>query len=385
MVDPQQPLPMLHDGYLKLYQLARPRLGYEVFLFDEAQDANPVVLEILRDQDCRKVFVGDPHQQIYQFRYAINGMAEAGLSDELCLSESFRYGEEIAAAANRLLALKGESRRVRGGRRGEPSTSTAFIARGNAAVFRQAVELARRGAQAHWVGGLQGYRLEQLLDVWRLQAGKRREVRDPFLASFQDYEALQVYCASQDQRDLKAWMTLLERHEHPDELPGEIAAVRSLAVEHPAAGVMSLCTAHKSKGLEFGLVTLAEDFPSAELVPEPAVVQGVVDPSSPYGPSKAPALWAGEEFQGAVVLAEEELNLRYVAVTRAEGACSSPVWTAPMFSELEQYRQWYPGCLLLSSLEKVLGREAQELQEDRKLDEQSKQSERSQWSPLGHA
>lgn len=102
-------------------------------------------LAILRGQPSRRVYVGDPHQQIYQFRYAINGMADAGLSDELCLSESFRYGPELAAAANRLLALKGETRLVRGGRRGAPSTTKAFIARGNVAVYRHGVELAARG------------------------------------------------------------------------------------------------------------------------------------------------------------------------------------------------------------------------------------------------
>lgn len=54
-----------------------------------------------------------------------------------------------------------------------------------------------------------------------------------------------------------------------------------------------------------------------------------------------------------MVLAEEELNLRYVAVTRAESECLSATWTAPMFSELEAYRQEFPQCLLLDSLESV--------------------------------
>jgi hypothetical protein len=55
-----------------------------------------------------------------------------------------------------------------------------------------------------------------------------------------------------------------------------------------------------------------------------------------------------------VVLAEEELNLRYVAVTRAEAECLSATWTAPMFSELEAYRQGFSQCLLLDSLESVI-------------------------------
>jgi hypothetical protein len=328
MIDPQDRLPMLHDGYLKLFQLSRPQLGYGVVLLDEAQDANPVTLAILRGQPSRRVYVGDPHQQIYQFRYAINGMADAGLSDELCLSESFRYGPELAAAANRLLALKGETRLVRGGRRGAPSTTKAFIARGNVAVYRHGVELAARGERAHWVGGLQGYRLEQLLDVWRLRYGHRNEIRDPFLAGFEGYEALTAYAESQDQRDLKAWLGLLERHERCLEVPFEIERVQALALDQPAAGVTSLCTAHKSKGLEFGVVTLADDFPSAETLPHPPKPAGGEDPEGfTYSRSRAPRLWAGDEFLGAVVLAEEELNLRYVAVTRAVAECHSATWT----------------------------------------------------------
>lgn len=355
MIDPHDRLPMLHDGYLKLFQLSEPRLGYDVVLFDEAQDANPVVLAILRGQPSRRVYVGDPHQQIYQFRYAINGMADAGLTDELCLSESFRYGAELAAAANRLLALKGETRLVRGGRRSEPSTTQAFIARGNVAIYRQAVELARFGQRAHWVGGIKGYRLEQLLDVWRLRYERQGEIQDPFLAGFENYEALTTYAESQDQRDLKAWLGLLDRHERCSEIPAEVALVQSLARDEPAEGVLSLCTAHRSKGLEFGVVTLADDFPSAELLPHPPEpVEGEDPEAFTYSRTRAPRLWAGGEFLGAVVLPEEELNLRYVAVTRAELECLSGGWLAPMFSELEAYRRGFPRCLLLSSLESVI-------------------------------
>ena len=96
--------------------------------------------------------------------------------------------------------------------------------------------------------GLQGYRLEQLLDVWRLRYGHRNEIRDPFLAGFEGYEALTAYAESQDQRDLKAWLGLLERHERCLEVPSEIERVQALALDQPAAGVTSLCTAHKSKG-----------------------------------------------------------------------------------------------------------------------------------------
>lgn len=61
-----------------------------------------------------------------------------------------------------------------------------------------------------------------------------------------------------------------------------------------------------------------------------------------------------------MVLAEEELNLLYVAITRAEAECHSATWSAPMFSELEAYRQGFPQCLLLESLESVIVKPAQQ-------------------------
>ena len=48
MIDPvNAEVPMLHDGYLKLYQLSNPVINFDCILFDEAQDANPVTLATL--------------------------------------------------------------------------------------------------------------------------------------------------------------------------------------------------------------------------------------------------------------------------------------------------------------------------------------------------
>jgi len=68
------PVPMVHDGYLKLYQLTQPKLRYDYILFDEAQDTSPAVQAIMRGQDCRVVYVGDAHQAIYGWRGANNVM-----------------------------------------------------------------------------------------------------------------------------------------------------------------------------------------------------------------------------------------------------------------------------------------------------------------------
>lgn len=353
MQDPrEQRVPMLHDGYLKAYQLSRPQLAYGTILLDEAQDANPVTLAILRNQNCATVLVGDPHQSIYGFRHAVNAMADPGFGEVLALSESFRFGAELADTANRLLAIKREPRQLRGGRLQAPAATTAFLARGNAALYRRAAELARAGQRAHWVGGLQGYRLEQLLDVWHLRMDQHEEIQDRFVRSFEDYWALSDYCESQDQRDLKAWIGLIDRHDNYKAIPAEVAAVQALAVAQPEPGVISLATVHKSKGLEWGHVQLAEDYPDAQLLEEPtAENQPDPDPSTwALGPQVCPQLWGAEGFKGGVLLPVEELNLRYVAVTRAQGSCSSGQWAAPLFMDLARYAAEYPRAVLLEQL-----------------------------------
>lgn len=121
-VGPPGDFPVTHDTYLKLYQLSKPNLSsrYTTLLFDEAQDANPVISAIVLNQTCRVVLVGDTHQQIYRFRGADNAMQAPQLekSDRLWLTHSFRFGPEVAGVANRLLALKGETHQITGrGRR----------------------------------------------------------------------------------------------------------------------------------------------------------------------------------------------------------------------------------------------------------------------------
>lgn len=70
-------------------------------------------------------------------------------------------------------------------------------------------------------------------------------------------------------RDLKAWCHLIDRHDHWQGIPEEIAGIKWMAVSSLTADVMALTTAHKSKGLEFG-----SDLKTWEYSPEQAPVLG---------------------------------------------------------------------------------------------------------------
>ena len=92
---------MIHDGYLKLYQLSNPFLAYDCILLDEAQDINPVTAAIVfaqaRPQENRTqkpaaiILVGDGHQQIYSFRGAKDTLKRFSAARTHYLTRSFRF------------------------------------------------------------------------------------------------------------------------------------------------------------------------------------------------------------------------------------------------------------------------------------------------------
>ncbi len=68
------------------------------------QDMNPTMLDIFLNQTrTPKVIVGDPNQQIYMFRGAVNALDMVEASHIYHLTQSFRFGPEIAFAANCVL------------------------------------------------------------------------------------------------------------------------------------------------------------------------------------------------------------------------------------------------------------------------------------------
>lgn len=101
-----------HDVYLKLFAISNPVIEADYILFDEAQDADPLMLHILKQQESQVIYVGDPHQQIYEWRGAVNAMQSIQAPFSY-LTKSFRFGEEIANVANIFLKYLNEDNPLR--------------------------------------------------------------------------------------------------------------------------------------------------------------------------------------------------------------------------------------------------------------------------------
>lgn len=107
---------MPHDGYLKLFQISNPILQYDIILLDEVQDSTECILQIIKKQkNAIRYLVGDIHQQIYGFRNVCN-VFDGRLSNNIykfTLSQSFRYGYQIAHIANLFLeTFKNENKKI---------------------------------------------------------------------------------------------------------------------------------------------------------------------------------------------------------------------------------------------------------------------------------
>jgi superfamily I DNA/RNA helicase len=110
--------------YLKQFQLSgqpikvkldgSKAMPAEVILFDEAQDASPVIRAIVQQQKVQVIAVGDENQAIYGFTGAVNALDAFDAPHVLKLTKSFRFGPAIANTANLLLAKLDTDMRIVG-------------------------------------------------------------------------------------------------------------------------------------------------------------------------------------------------------------------------------------------------------------------------------
>ena len=269
-----------HGHYLKMWQLRRPRIHADFLLFDEAQDANPVMRAIVEAQThLQLVYVGDSNQAIYEWTGAVDALGQANVSARARLTESFRFGPEIAEQANLVLRRLGAGVEVTGsgpgGTIGPASAPNCVLGRTNAAVVVEAIDRMAAGQRVALQGGTREI-------VWFAEAAEKLQAGEPTnhpeLACFPNWGAVQVYVESDAGKDLKSLVGLVDRI-------GARELIRALeAMVDPKWAEVICSTAHKAKGAEWGTVQLLDDFPFPQ----------------------------GEEIDTA------ELRLLYVAVTRAK-------------------------------------------------------------------
>ncbi|WP_347956168.1 exonuclease domain-containing protein [Gordonia aichiensis] len=309
-----------HDHYLKLYVDSRPTIGRpeDVLMFDEAQDANPIVQSLVAGQGhLQRVYVGDSAQSIYAFTGAVDALRSMRADHTATLSQSFRFGDRIAEAANVFMDLLDNPVKVRGNPAVDDVVDwtvrdvTAVLSRTNGGALAEVIAAQKTGRKAALVGDTKGA-LEFCDAARKLKTGQSPD--GVKYAAFDRWSQLLEYVENQpDASDLATQTKLVEDHG----VDTVEAALKSLV--HPRRADTVVTTVHKAKGLEFDRVLIADDFYLND------------DPDgSPMAPTP-------EERA-------EEQRLAYVAVTRAKSMLNPGLLLQP--AQLSTQRTAPAGMLL---------------------------------------
>lgn len=309
------------DVYLKLWANTAPKLDYDFIIFDECQDANPLAAHLVNSQEhCSRVYIGDQHQAIYAFRGAVNLMDELNAEETHTLTASFRFGPGIGELASTFLRhWKGEPLPLIGkGAGGRPMNGDqcAHLSRTVAGLIGKGFELHEKGHKIHWIKGFDDYRVKPILEAYNLFKGKSGDFQDPVLKLMHNWGDLKEYVETTGDSEAGAVYRLVEQYR--DAIPHIIETLRREQLGAIQGAPHVLTTAHKSKGLEFPVVRLINDFFSFK------------DPSD------------GTKWMAPHRIDPQEANLYYVALTRAMKAIAPTTEMVEWFRQQPSTAKYFP-------------------------------------------
>ena len=285
-ISPSFPYSITHDIYLKYYSLTDPKIEVDYILFDEAQDADPVIISILMQQSaCKLISVGDPHQQIYSWRGSQDAMTLMK-GKGFYLTKTFRFGRAIASLANAILRKLEETKKIiDNGKVAHvewklPHTfkEGAILCRTNKAAFRKYIDMFEKYDVALNIN--HDEILTFLKGAKKLVNGKKTASPES-LSLFENWGEVVDYSKSGAGEDISYIVSLIEKL-------GIEAIQTALELSNKKEASITISTIHKAKGLEWDNVAINQDFT--------------------FGRNK----------QKEIELIPDEIRLLYVACTRAK-------------------------------------------------------------------
>ena len=313
-------IPPSHSFYLKLYQLKAKRRfdQFDYLLMDEAQDTNAVTMSIFMAEPARRILVGDSHQSIYMWRGAVNALERFETEARLIqhLSCSFRCSAEVtkranfclqryAADRNTLVPMKSMAPKCRGNGR-----TCAYISRTNGKL----ICLMDEKLESVSTGQLKKYGLTRPAAAifaapttfYKFICGERKFKGEfAWLNKFKTTGELTDYAEQCADPEVQSALNCAKRY------AGRLYYLYDKArlMEKSSDPKYIFTTAHSAKGMEWDRVELQDDFPDLEQCFKNSRLSVEALSALRKAGHEVRAL-SPEEF-------EQELNLLYVAITRA--------------------------------------------------------------------
>ena len=300
-----------HDFYLKKFQLSNPKLPYDYILFDEGQDASPAMLDVFLKQNAVKVIVGDTHQQIYGWRFAVNSLERANFKT-FYLTRSFRFCNEIALLAMDILKWKKllnedideNALKIQGVGNSSENKVKAILARTNLGLLLKAIEYISEKEniqRIYFEGNIMSYTYADngtsLYDVLNLFNHNRKQIKDKLIKTMSSMVELEEYIEKTEDRQLGMLVEIVK--EYGNDIPDILNLLKFKHVDNEDKDKAEIIfsTIHRCKGMEYDTVQLVPDFITQENI---------------------------NKSKHDVVKINEEINLLYVAVTRTRNSIYIP-------------------------------------------------------------
>ena len=350
---------IFHDLYLKYFQVNIGKFlpllrGYYGVLLDEAQDTNPVTFDLfMKIPAVKKVIVGDRHQNIYSWRGARNYLSNSDFRI-FYLTETFRFGENIANAANKILKdYKGETHYIKPSPRiKEGNGKIAYITRTNSRI----IELISK-TQENKVAFLRS-----LDDIFRPVFYAREIIHYYKFGRFHGFIELPEYLIAL----VKNFKTIKEFEGFCNIFDREMYVAIQIAnrydidtIRRKAESLYNkdaktvFATAHTTKGLEFEKVVIENDFPNLEkLIYEYALIESKkeIERKVKHGdPVRVPdfrniLLKNVEKIRRAIKEDDPNfsdlingVNLQYVTITRAQKEAKGEFYNNLTKQDIEKF------------------------------------------------
>ncbi len=317
-----------HDFYLKKFQLQNPVLQFDYILFDEGQDASPAMLDIFLNQAAVKVIVGDTHQQIYSWRYAVNSLEKTSFIT-YNLSHSFRFGVNIANLATQVLFWKDaitetKPLTIKGLGTNTDTKTKAVIGRTNLGLLLKAIEYVtekKNIKKIYFEGNFNSYTYADegasLYDVLNLQNNKRSAIKDALIKSMASVKDLEEYIEKTEDTQLSMMLEIVKKY--GNDIYDIIKTIKQKHIENDDKEKAELIfsTVHRCKGMEYDSVHLVKDFITEDKVQRQAHEL--------------------DNDEKKINKLNEEINLLYVAITRTKNTLHIPEELLPAdFPKLAQ-------------------------------------------------
>jgi superfamily I DNA/RNA helicase len=282
-----------------------PMERFDFVFVDEAQDLNPIqhsLLAMALKDTGRLIAVGDPRQAIYGFRGAdaasMDNLQKTFGTTTLPLSISYRCPQNVVAEAQKLVPHIQSHDAAPVGVVGslakyQPETffdTDAILCRNVKPIISLAFQLIRAGRGVRVLGRDIGQGLQALVKKMNTDSIDKLEIK---LEAYLDREMNKMLAKGQEEKaaaladkvdTLRVFLDQLTEDNRT--IPALFARIDALFTDN-GKGKLTLCTVHKSKGLEWDRVFILDR-------------------------KLMPSKYAKQEWQIA-----QETNIHYVAITRA--------------------------------------------------------------------